>query len=122
MAETVKVTKKEYFKRIIAILENLNEVELVGVMGHELELLERKTAKRSTKPTARQIENAQIKEDILSILEENRKYTITEIMSLLTIKGMTNQRMSRICRDMAKFDGTLERIKDKQKTYYVLVG
>lgn len=84
MTETkvVKITKKMRFEEIKGILENLERADLVEFIEKEIELLVRKSASRSTKPTKRQKENVEVKELVYSALEkcnDERGMTCTEI-------------------------------------------
>ena len=58
-----KIKKRESFKMIIEVLENNDRADLVEVMNHEIELLDKKKA--SGKMTKTQTENVGIKEIIL---------------------------------------------------------
>ena len=41
-----KITKRESFKMIIEVLENNDRADLVEVMNHEIELLDKKKARK----------------------------------------------------------------------------
>lgn len=74
-----KITKRENFKMIIEVLKNNNRADLVEVMNHEIELLDKKKA--SGKMTKTQEENVGIKELILQALERiGEPTTITDLL------------------------------------------
>lgn len=74
-----KITKRESFKMIIEVLENNNRQDLVEVINHEIELLDKKKA--SGKLTKTQTENVGIKELILQALEKiGEPTTITDLL------------------------------------------
>ena len=78
MAEK-KMTKVEMFKEIRKVL---TDTEQIAFIDHQIELTEKKNASKSTKPTARQSENADLGKDILASMESGKAYTITEIMKI----------------------------------------
>ena len=59
-----KMTKKDYFKALLAIEEVNANSAMVNFINHEIELLEKKNGKR--KPTKTQEENEIIKELVIS--------------------------------------------------------
>ena len=108
------MTKADYFKQIMAKYP-LDEAE-VAFCEHELELLAKKNSAEK-KPTAQQAANASICEAIYNGMEENKLYTITELIKAIPeCAELTNQRVSAIVRGMI---GTqVERIEDKRKAYF----
>ena len=96
MTETkvVKITKKMRFEEIKGILENLERADLVEFVENELELLAKKSASRSTKPTKRQNENVDLKEEIYSVMtstDADNGLTCTDIAVLLGGKVSTQR-------------------------------
>lgn len=96
MTETkvVKITKKMRFEEIKGILENLERADLVEFVDKELELLAKKSASRSTKPTKRQNENVDLKEEIYSVMtntDADNGLTCTDIAVLLGGKVSTQR-------------------------------
>ena len=85
-----KITKREYFTAIRKVFENyqidaidegITIDDVLEFIDHELELLARKSAKRST-PTKVQQEAAEIKTKIFDVLDAaGVPITITEIMN-----------------------------------------
>ena len=116
-----KTTKRENFASIIAVLKDAGKDDLVAVMEHEIELLDKKSANRSTKPTVRQAENAEIKSAIVASLEPNRWYRCAEIKALNDVlaEGEGTQRTARLCNDLVA-DGKLTKMVDKKVVYFAL--
>lgn len=116
-----KTTKRENFTSIIAVLKDAGKDDLVAVMEHEIELLDKKSANRSTKPTVRQAENAEIKSAIVASLEPNRWYRCAEIKALNDVlaEGEGTQRTARLCNDLVT-DGKLTKMVDKKVVYFAL--
>lgn len=119
MAEK-KITKRESFTEIKALLEELGKERLVKVMEHELELLAKKNSAEK-KPTAVQIANEGVKSVILETLAENGKMmTISEMQKANEeLGGLSNQRISALVRQLIA-DGKVERIEEKRKAYFKL--
>lgn len=113
-------TKREYYNEIRSILEEKEETDLVAFVDHELELLTKKNAARSDKPTKVQVENAGYMQDILYGLEPGKSYTITEIQKTVeAVKELSNQRVSRLARNLVD-SGGLVRTEVKGKAYFTL--
>lgn len=115
MANTKKMTKKDYFEQIKAKY-NLTTDE-IAFIDHEIELLEKKNS-ADKKPTAQQVANKSTQEAILSYMEVGKKYTITDLIkSVPECADMTNQRVSALVRQMV-LDGSVVREEDKRKAYF----
>ena len=81
------------------------------------ELLAKKNSAEK-KPTAQQVQNDGIKSAILSAMESNRHYTVTEIIKEVPeCADLTNQRVSALLRQM-KDEGAIVRTEDKRKAYF----
>ena len=74
-----KMTKREMFEQIRTHLTDEAEIAFID---HELELLAKKNERKSTKPTAKQVANAQIIEEIYEKMEAGKAYRISEIQAL----------------------------------------
>jgi hypothetical protein len=117
MANTKKMTKKDYFAQIMKNYP-LTEDE-VKFIEHEIELLDKKNSAEK-KPTAQQVANASVKDAIVAGMEPNRLYTITEIIKEVpACADMTNQRVSALIRQM--LGDTIERVEEKRKAYFKLI-
>lgn len=111
---TVKVTKRERFEQIKALVGD--NAELVAFIDHEIELLAKKNS-RSGKPTARQVENEKIKTSIMTVLECGKPLTVTQIMTELNDSSLSNQRVSALLTQL-KDSGEVVRTVEKKVAYY----
>jgi len=118
---TKKMTKRDYF----TILRNAypttadNYNEVIAFIDHELELLARKNTSEK-KPTAVQQANNVLKSAILEGMEENRLYTITEIIKdIPACADLSNQRVSAVVRQMYDCaEPTIEKVVEKRRSYF----
>ena len=118
MANTKKMTKRDYFNAILSKYP-LTDAEKAFV-EHELELLEKKNSSEK-KPTAQQTQNEAIKTAIAEGMTANRLYTVTEIQKeIAECAELSNQRVSALLRQM-KDDGIVTRTEDKRKAYFSIV-
>lgn len=109
-----KLTKREMFELIKAELTDPMQIEFID---HELELLAKKNS-GERKLTTKQKENLQIKADILQAMEDEKLYTITDMMKAFDfLAGLSNQKVSRLVTQL-KEDNLVERIEDKGKTFF----
>ena len=114
-----RTTKREYYNILLGIEAVNSNPDLVAFIENEISLLDKKSNSSSDKkPTARQSENAGLKEAILNYLRQNDPATITELMKnvpeLVAIENLTNQRTSAIVRQMVEIDKTVERLVEKR--------
>jgi hypothetical protein len=110
-----KMTKRDYFNAILSKYP-LTDAEK-DFVKHELELLEKKNS-TDKKPTAQQVANDGVKMAIYDGMEENRVYTVTEILkSVPACAELTNQRVSALLRQMIA-DNMVIRTEDKRKAYF----
>ena len=93
------MTKRENFVAINSILNDLGNHDFDEFISHEIELLEKKTSYKSSKPTKRQTENEAIKSRIAEVLTDEGQ-TVTEILAQLGDGNLTNQRVSALLRQM----------------------
>ena len=116
-----KITKRDNFNAIIEVLNSANRPDLASVMIHEIELLDKKNANRSDKPTAAQKENVKIKEKLLSAMTLNQWYRCSEIKALVPAleNSSGTQRIAVICRRLEEA-GILSKTVDKRVIYYSL--
>ena len=115
MANTKKMTKKDYFEQIKKNYALTSDE--IKFIDHEIELLDKKNSAEK-KPTAQQVANKSTAEAILSYMEDGKMYTITDLIkSVPECADMTNQRVSAIVRQM--IDVSVRRVEDKRKAYFV---
>ena len=114
-----RITKRDNFNSIISILENADRPDLVAVMEHEIELLDRKSANRSTAPTATQRENAEIKADILNKMESDVWYKCSELkaMNPILANGNGTQRTAALMNQLHA-EGKVDKVIEKRVVYF----
>ena len=116
MAEK-KITKKEMFGMLLEIGEVAENKFLVDFINHEIELLNKKADKSSSKRTDA---NASLKAELLAeLVEIGKAVTISEFMKLSTIateKELSNQKISSLFSQMK--DITIHRTVIKGKAYF----
>lgn len=114
-----KMTKKEYFAVLAEVVANSNMENKEGALAfiaHEVELLEKKSAKSGQTKT--QKENVGIMETISEVLADMGKpVTITELMKDERLSAYSNQKLSALVRQMPNVVKTTE----KKKSYFSLV-
>lgn len=110
-----KVTKRTMFEAIK--VKVADDKDMVAFIDHELELLAKKNSYKSDKPTANQIANAGIKEQIASVLkaEPTRLFTVSELCTAVGVSS--NQKCSALVNQMVR-DGLAEKVVDKRKSYF----
>ena len=121
-SNSTKVTKRERFAQLMEIVNASqveNSAELVSFIEHEVELLNKKNS-RSGKPTARQIENEEIKATILSVMERvGKPMTVTQLLAEIGNSELSNQRVSALVTQL-KDSGEVLRTVEKKVAYYSL--
>lgn len=117
--EKKKLTKKEMFAAIIAN-HNLTEEEK-AFLNHEIALLEKKAGK-DRKPTANQLANVKIKEEIVSILAGVEHMTCTEIAKALQPNHKEDISVNKVSALMTQLIESKEVVKtvEKRKSYFSL--
>lgn len=119
---STKVTKRERFAQLMAIVEAsnvANATELKEFIEHEVELLDKKNS-RSGKPTKTQVANESIKAQIVSILERvGKPMTVTQLLSESELAGLSNQKISALLTQLRE-NGKVVRTVEKKVAYYSL--
>jgi hypothetical protein len=113
------MTKKENF---IAIRELVaDNAELVAFCDHEIELLAKKNSYKSTKPTAKQVANAALKDTIVEVLRDSDEpLTISGLID--SIEGdFTSQKMSALVSALVR-DGIVTRTVGAKRVPYFSIG
>ena len=116
-----KVTKKDNFNTLLSLADVQANPALVDFIKHEIELLDRKAENRSTKPTVRQAQNAEIKAEVVETLEKGKVYRCSEVQALIPAlaEGVGTQRTARLCNDLVS-EGLLIKNIDKKVVYFAL--
>lgn len=115
-----KLTKKENFMRVVEVLESKGLTDLVEVMKHEIELIEKKSANKTQTKT--QKENEVVKELILQALAKmDRPVTITELLAenpeVAKATGNSNQKASALITQLKKAELVI-RTQDGKKALF----
>lgn len=111
-----RITKREHFEAILAILEGTDNADLANFVTGEIALIDkRKSAPR--KPTSEQLKNAEIKLDIVAVLENaDEPMRATEVATVL---GFTVQKVTALMRQLVE-NGTVIREVDGKVTTFRL--
>lgn len=117
-----KVTKKENFEKIIGVLKTQGFDELVQVMQHEIELLDKKKA--NGKMTKTQEQNEDIKAIILDTLRDSdTPLSITELLNKNTelnkIVGGSNQKASALITQLKNADLVVRTTQGKKAVFSI---
>ena len=113
----VKVTKRERFEQIKALVSN--NAELVAFIDHEIELLNKKNS-RSGKPTKTQVENETIKNTILDTLRIiGKPVIVTKLIDNDELNGLSNQRVSALLTQLRKSDKVVRTVEKKVAFYSI---
>lgn len=125
---SVRYTKADKFAALADYMDSMDaETEVFGIpasvlaeaMHHEVELLSRKNT-GTRKPTAKQVENASVKEDILACMESGVRYTVSDLLKLVpTLADASNQKATALMRQLV-LDSRVTKIEDKRKSYFAL--
>lgn len=114
---TKKMTKKEMFTMVLAVVEATEEIEnkeeMITFLNKELELLNKKSSTANTKKKEEnEILFAQAKE---ALAEMTKPVTITEFMkqSTHTIASLSNQKLSFIFNQLAHKGEVVKTVEKK---------
>jgi hypothetical protein len=116
-----KITKKERFNQLLAIAEVSVNEELVAFINHEIELLDKKSAKKGSTKTQKENEEIMVKlyDELLGL----GAVTITEFQKVSEYAGsFSNQKISALFKTMIEKRGTVEKTVIKGKTYFKAIG
>ncbi len=118
MEKTKKMTKRDYFSKLIEIVENANvdnSEEIIDFLNHEIEL----SKKKSSVKTKTQKENEVLMEVVFNALVEvGKPMTVSELMSANEEVGaMSNQKVAALLKKL-KEDERVVRVEDKKKAYF----
>lgn len=117
-----KMTKREKFEMLTKIPAVAENAMLMEFISHELELLAKKNASATgdKQMTEKQKANEVLKVAILEGMDDNRLYTITELIKEIpACAELTNQKVSAVVRQM--YEGanpSIEKMVDKRKSYF----
>ena len=122
-----KMTKRDYFNALLNISEVKENKSMVDFINHELELLEKKNASKSTKPTKKQGANEKLKDLILNSMEIDTPYTVTELcnnididqnlLNELGVQTLTNSKVTSMLTQLVNV-ARVSRTESKGRAYY----
>ena len=117
-----KMTKKEWFAVLASVVEASemeNKTEALAFINHEVELLEKKSAKSGQTKT--QKENAEVMKRIKSALSEvGKAVTITELQAVSAeMAEYSNQKLSALLKKLVE-NGEVVKTTEKKKSYFSL--
>ena len=113
-----KVTKRDNFNALLEIEEVKANQGLVDFINHELELLDKKSASRTTATTANQKANEEIKKVIVNELVRLGKHTISELQKESEeLAQYSNQKLSALIKQLVD-NGEVTKTIDKKKSYF----
>ena len=104
-----KITKAQMFANIKAVAGVAENAEMVAFLDNEIELVNKRNSRKSSKPSKAQIENAGIKESIAAVLANaDNGLTVTEISKALE-GDYSTQKVSALLRQMDNVVKTYEK-------------
>ena len=117
-SSSVRMTKAQKFQILADLPAVKADPMLSEFIAHEMELLAKKNT-ADKKPTAQQEANAVIKQNVLTVLADGNKRTVSDLLKMVPDlpDTMTNQRMSALVRQMVDA-GEVIRTEDKRKAYF----
>lgn len=125
MANSTKMTKVEMFTAIRSYIEggkvSVSTPEMIAFIDRQVELINNKSAKASSKPTKTQTENANIKVLIMGALRKIGAYVTISDMQGQTpeLAEYTNQKLSALMRQLVE-SGDVVKTVDKKKSYFTI--
>ena len=119
-SSSVRMTKAQKFQMLADLPAVKADPMLSEFIAHEMELLAKKNT-ADKKPTAQQEANAVIKQNVLAVLADGKKRTVSELLKMVPDlpDTMTNQRMSALVRQMVDA-GQVVRSEDKRKAFFAI--
>lgn len=119
-SSSARMTKAQKFQMLADLPAVKADPMLSEFIAHEMELLAKKNT-ADKKPTAQQEANAVIKQNVLTVLADGKKRTVSELLKMVPDlpDTMTNQRMSALVRQMVDA-GQVVRSEDKRKAFFAI--
>ena len=98
MTNEVKVSKRDYLTAIIGAMHTgeikYDPNDVIAFCEHEIELLDKKTAKAKERAAAKRAEGDELTEQIYNVLSSDEFMTIPEIVKALGDESVSAQRAS----------------------------
>ena len=109
-----KLTKRDYFNRILSYAHDEDKDFIL----HELDLLAKKNERKSSKPSAKQLANAELMNVIYNAMEDGKSYTVTELHKAIPeLAEFSGNKVSALVRGL-RLDGRVVRTEVKGKAYF----
>ena len=118
---TRKPTQRDRYAEIREILVSAGRDDLVEFVDGRVAQLDKKNS-AERKPTAKQVENAGFKQEILSYMEQGVLYASADIaksVPALVEAGVSANRVTAMLTQLVN-DGAIVRTVDKRKSFYSL--
>ena len=118
---TRKPTQRDRYAEIREILASAGRDDLVEFVDGRVAQLDKKNS-AERKPTAKQVENAGFKQEILSYMEQGVLYASADIaksVPALVEAGVSANRVTAMLTQLVN-DGAIVRTTDKRKSFYSL--
>lgn len=98
MTNEIKVSKRDYLTAIIGAMHTgeikYDPNDVIAFCEHEIELLDKKTAKAKERAAAKRAEGDELTEQIYNVLYDDEFMTIPEIVKALGDESVSAQRAS----------------------------
>lgn len=116
-----KMTNSVALATAIEVLANNEKYdEVVTKLKNIKASIDKKSSNKSDKPTAKQVENEKLKNEILDFLADGEKYTITEmIKGIPSFADFSTSKVSALVR-LLKEENKIVREEIKRKAYFSL--
>jgi hypothetical protein len=115
-------TQRDFYKEIAELAENAGKADVVEFANSRIALLDKKAQNKGE--TAKQKENAEIKDLVLATLERlDTKVTVTELLQDNAIAEKvngSNQKLTALLTQLKK-DNKITNVKEGKKSYYEVV-
>ena len=118
---TRKPTQRDRYAEIREILASAGRDDLVEFVDGRVAQLDKKNS-AERKPTAKQVENAGFKQEILSYMKQGALYASADIaksVPALVEAGVSANRVTAMLTQLVN-DGAIVRTTDKRKSFYSL--
>ena len=117
---TNKITVKDYFMELRALAERADRADLVAFVDSRIKQVEAKNSKRSNKPSKSASMTADLAEKVLALMEQDVRYTATDLMKMVGNPDISNQRMTAALNVLVNTDFVKnEKVKGKSLFYKV---
>lgn len=114
-----RITKKDNYNELISLATAAGRDDLVEFCNKQIELLSRKNG-TDKKPSAKQVENDALRQEILAVMEPGKQYTLSELAEAIpALNGAAPQKMSGLVKPLVGV--TVAKTIDKRKTYFSLM-